>query len=297
MATEVPRLLFVHAHPDDESINNGATIAHYAARGATVHVVTCTLGEEGEVIGDHWAQLAVDHADQLGGYRIGELTRGAAPAGHRRADLPRRRRTLARLRNGWYSIGFADRSGSSTPTRGGRRRAGRDHPRPAPARRRHLRPQRRVRPSRPHSRPRGHHGRRGRRPVPTADPAEPWAVPKFYWTVIARSAFDGRRRDAPADDLLPDWELPSAASTESASTTIRSPPVSTPPTRCPPRSTRSTPMPPRWSSARRGGPARCRTTWRCPSSVTSTTSWCPVSPGRTVDEFGWETDLLAGLEL
>ena len=47
---ETSRLLFVHAHPDDETINNGATIAHYAALGAEVHVVTCTLGEEGEVI-------------------------------------------------------------------------------------------------------------------------------------------------------------------------------------------------------------------------------------------------------
>ena len=71
---ETPRLLFVHAHPDDESLANGATIAHYTARGAQVRVVTCTLGEEGEVIGDHWAELAVDRADQLGGYRIGELT-------------------------------------------------------------------------------------------------------------------------------------------------------------------------------------------------------------------------------
>src|SRR5260370_3579595 len=71
---ETPRLLFVHAHPDDESLSNGATIAHYTARGAHVRVVTCTLGEEGEVIGDHWAELAVDRADQLGGYRIGELT-------------------------------------------------------------------------------------------------------------------------------------------------------------------------------------------------------------------------------
>lgn len=69
-----PRLLFVHAHPDDESINNGATIAHHTAQGAKVVVVTCTLGEEGEVIGEQWAHLAVDHADQLGGYRIGELT-------------------------------------------------------------------------------------------------------------------------------------------------------------------------------------------------------------------------------
>src|SRR5271156_4495260 len=71
---ETPRLLFVHAHPDDESLSNGATIAHYTARGAQVWVITCTLGEEGEVIGDRWAELAVDRADQLGGYRIGELT-------------------------------------------------------------------------------------------------------------------------------------------------------------------------------------------------------------------------------
>jgi N-acetyl-1-D-myo-inositol-2-amino-2-deoxy-alpha-D-glucopyranoside deacetylase len=71
---ESPRLLFVHAHPDDETLTTGATIAHYAALGARVHVVTCTLGEEGEVIGERWAQLAVDRADQLGGFRIGELT-------------------------------------------------------------------------------------------------------------------------------------------------------------------------------------------------------------------------------
>jgi N-acetyl-1-D-myo-inositol-2-amino-2-deoxy-alpha-D-glucopyranoside deacetylase len=71
---DIPRLLFVHAHPDDESLTTGATIAHYAARGASVHVVTCTLGEEGEVIGERWAQLAVAGADQLGGYRVLELS-------------------------------------------------------------------------------------------------------------------------------------------------------------------------------------------------------------------------------
>ncbi|PRC53479.1 N-acetyl-1-D-myo-inositol-2-amino-2-deoxy-alpha-D-glucopyranoside deacetylase, partial [Mycobacterium sp. ITM-2017-0098] len=71
---ETARLLFVHAHPDDETITTGATIAHYVARGAQVQVITCTPGEEGEVIGDEWAQLAVDRADQLGGYRISELT-------------------------------------------------------------------------------------------------------------------------------------------------------------------------------------------------------------------------------
>ena len=71
---QAPRLLFVHAHPDDETLTTGGTIAHYIARGADVHVVTCTLGEEGEVIGERYAQLAVDAADQLGGYRISELT-------------------------------------------------------------------------------------------------------------------------------------------------------------------------------------------------------------------------------
>ncbi|MCV7280334.1 N-acetyl-1-D-myo-inositol-2-amino-2-deoxy-alpha-D-glucopyranoside deacetylase [Mycolicibacterium flavescens] len=71
---ERPRLLFVHAHPDDETLTTGATIAHYVARGADVRVITCTLGEEGEVIGARWAHLAVDEADQLGGYRVAELT-------------------------------------------------------------------------------------------------------------------------------------------------------------------------------------------------------------------------------
>jgi N-acetyl-1-D-myo-inositol-2-amino-2-deoxy-alpha-D-glucopyranoside deacetylase len=76
-----PRLLFVHAHPDDETLMTGGTIAHYAVNGADVHVVTCTLGEEGEVIGERYAQLAVDAADQLGGYRINELAQALAALG------------------------------------------------------------------------------------------------------------------------------------------------------------------------------------------------------------------------
>ncbi|MEV6396867.1 N-acetyl-1-D-myo-inositol-2-amino-2-deoxy-alpha-D-glucopyranoside deacetylase [Streptomyces sp. NPDC051907] len=67
------RLLLVHAHPDDESINNGATMAHYAAAGAQVTLVTCTLGEEGEVIPSDLAHLAPDREDRLGPHRIGEL--------------------------------------------------------------------------------------------------------------------------------------------------------------------------------------------------------------------------------
>jgi N-acetyl-1-D-myo-inositol-2-amino-2-deoxy-alpha-D-glucopyranoside deacetylase len=67
------RLLLVHAHPDDETINNGATMARYVAEGAAVTLLTCTLGEEGEILVPELAQLAADQADQLGGYRIGEL--------------------------------------------------------------------------------------------------------------------------------------------------------------------------------------------------------------------------------
>ena len=95
LSPEAPRLFFVHAHPDDETLTTGATIAHYVARGAEVHVVTCTLGEEGEVIGDRYAQLAVDAADQLGGYRIGELTNALHALGVERADFPWRRGSLA----------------------------------------------------------------------------------------------------------------------------------------------------------------------------------------------------------
>ncbi|WP_103514180.1 N-acetyl-1-D-myo-inositol-2-amino-2-deoxy-alpha-D-glucopyranoside deacetylase [Streptomyces sp. SM10] len=67
------RLLLVHAHPDDESINNGATMARYAAEGAHVALVTCTLGEEGEVIPPGLGHLAADREGGLGDHRVGEL--------------------------------------------------------------------------------------------------------------------------------------------------------------------------------------------------------------------------------
>ncbi|MGW9401491.1 N-acetyl-1-D-myo-inositol-2-amino-2-deoxy-alpha-D-glucopyranoside deacetylase [Streptomyces sp. NPDC055642] len=64
------RLMLVHAHPDDESINNGATMARYAAEGAQVTLVTCTLGERGEVIPPALRHLS---GAALGGHRLGEL--------------------------------------------------------------------------------------------------------------------------------------------------------------------------------------------------------------------------------
>jgi N-acetyl-1-D-myo-inositol-2-amino-2-deoxy-alpha-D-glucopyranoside deacetylase len=43
------RLLLVHAHPDDEALSTGGTIARYSAEGAHVCLVTCTDGQLGEV--------------------------------------------------------------------------------------------------------------------------------------------------------------------------------------------------------------------------------------------------------
>jgi N-acetyl-1-D-myo-inositol-2-amino-2-deoxy-alpha-D-glucopyranoside deacetylase len=76
------RLLFVHAHPDDETLATGGTIAHYAAQPDTeVTLVTCTLGEEGEVIGPDLQLLVTAEADQLGGYRMAERAAACAALG------------------------------------------------------------------------------------------------------------------------------------------------------------------------------------------------------------------------
>jgi N-acetyl-1-D-myo-inositol-2-amino-2-deoxy-alpha-D-glucopyranoside deacetylase len=67
------RLMLVHAHPDDETIGQGATMAGYVARGTQVTLVTCTLGEEGEVLVPELEHLASDRDDTLGQHRITEL--------------------------------------------------------------------------------------------------------------------------------------------------------------------------------------------------------------------------------
>ena len=67
------RLLFVHAHPDDETLTTGVTMAAYAARDHDVHLLTCTLGEEGEVIPPELAHLGADRDDSLGAWRREEL--------------------------------------------------------------------------------------------------------------------------------------------------------------------------------------------------------------------------------
>jgi len=75
------RLLLVHAHPDDETINNGATMAKYVANGIGVTLVTCTRGEEGEVLVPELAHLASNATDELGRHRETELANAMAALG------------------------------------------------------------------------------------------------------------------------------------------------------------------------------------------------------------------------
>jgi N-acetyl-1-D-myo-inositol-2-amino-2-deoxy-alpha-D-glucopyranoside deacetylase len=75
------RLLLVHAHPDDESIGTGVTMAKYAAQGAGVTLVTCTRGEEGEVLVPALSNLAAAHDDELGPHREVELAEAMAELG------------------------------------------------------------------------------------------------------------------------------------------------------------------------------------------------------------------------
>jgi N-acetyl-1-D-myo-inositol-2-amino-2-deoxy-alpha-D-glucopyranoside deacetylase len=75
------RLLLFHAHPDDETITTGATMAKHAAAGTAVTLVTSTLGELGEILVPSLAGLEVGRADQLGGYRLTELEDAMAALG------------------------------------------------------------------------------------------------------------------------------------------------------------------------------------------------------------------------
>ena len=194
------RMLFVHAHPDDETINNGVTIAHYAALGAEVTVLTCTLGEEGEIIGDHFAQLGVGEADQLGGYRIGELT---AALGHlglggpkflggagrwRDSGMPD---TPPRRRTSFVCADFDEVVGELATV---------------------------IAELRPHVvvtyDPGGGYGHPDHiqchraTTAAVAAAADRWVVPKFYWTVTAADTFSAGVDSLGPEDVLADWIWP-----------------------------------------------------------------------------------------
>ena len=75
------RALFVHAHPDDETINNGVTMAQLVDDGVAVTLVTCTRGEEGEVLIPDLAYLASNAEDGLGAHREIELAQAMKELG------------------------------------------------------------------------------------------------------------------------------------------------------------------------------------------------------------------------
>ena len=110
------RLLAVHAHPDDETLWNGIALAHHAALGDDVHVVTCTLGEEGEVIPAELAHLE-GQGEALARHRREELRRATATLGVRSSILgvgPAAASATGRLSR-WRDSGMAGTSAAEHP--------------------------------------------------------------------------------------------------------------------------------------------------------------------------------------
>jgi N-acetyl-1-D-myo-inositol-2-amino-2-deoxy-alpha-D-glucopyranoside deacetylase len=291
-STEAPRLLFVHAHPDDETLTTGATIAHYVTRGADVRVVTCTLGEEGEVIGDRYAQLAVDAADQLGGYRIGELTSALNALG---IEQPIFLGGAGR----WRDSGMA-----GTPPRHWQRFVDADM-REAVGELVTM-----IRQLRPHvvvtydadggyGHPDHIHAHEVTKAAVAASggsdyPGEPWTVPKLYWAVIAKSAM-GAALDA-LEDVPPDWirvsidDVPFGYPDDAIDAVIDVPdqlPAKISALRA--HATQVTVAPDGRSCALSNNIA-------LPIGAVEHYILAAGTPGKR-DERGWETDLLAGLNL
>ncbi len=78
-AAEPLTLLVVHAHPDDECLGTGGTLARYAAEGVRTVLVTATKGEEGEM---HDPNLTEEDArPRMAEIREGELRRAVAILG------------------------------------------------------------------------------------------------------------------------------------------------------------------------------------------------------------------------
>lgn len=75
----VASALFVHAHPDDETLSTGALIAELVARGVRVGVVTASRGERGEVVAGPLSSL--EGTPELTAHREGELAGALASLG------------------------------------------------------------------------------------------------------------------------------------------------------------------------------------------------------------------------
>ena len=75
-------LVVLHAHPDDESIQTGGTMAKAAAEGHRVTLVVATRGEHGEVVPG-----VLDEGEPLGLRRIAETYRSAELLGVQRVEF------------------------------------------------------------------------------------------------------------------------------------------------------------------------------------------------------------------
>ncbi len=78
-ATHRPTLMTVHAHPDDEVIGTGGTMARAVREGRRVVLVTCTRGEQGEIVVPEMD--TPDNHRRLGELRAAELERAMAALG------------------------------------------------------------------------------------------------------------------------------------------------------------------------------------------------------------------------
>ncbi|PBI94237.1 1D-myo-inositol 2-acetamido-2-deoxy-alpha-D-glucopyranoside deacetylase [Rhodococcus erythropolis] len=207
MTASAKRLLLVHAHPDDETITTGGTIARYASEGAEVTVLTCTLGEEGEVIGDAWAGLVASEADQLGGYRIAELSAALSALG---SAAPRFLDGAGRYRDS----GMIGTPSAANPRAFVNARLDEAVGAVVAV----------IREIRPHVvityDPNGGYGHPDHiqaHAITTAaveaaattaypETGEPWSTPKFYWTVTERSGLE--RGIAAISEFPENWRLP-----------------------------------------------------------------------------------------
>ena len=157
----------MHAHPDDESIGQGATMARYVAEGRGVTLVTCTAGEMGEILVPELEHLAADKEDGLGEHRAGEIADAMAALGVTDHRWLGGFQTYRDSGMKWHEDGHAiaadddprQRLLARRPHRGGRPPRRRD-PRGPAAGAGHLRPVRRLRPPRPHPGPPGRDVRR-----------------------------------------------------------------------------------------------------------------------------------------
>ncbi|MFY9782625.1 MAG: PIG-L family deacetylase [Acidimicrobiales bacterium] len=82
--TSLATLVLVHAHPDDEAFFGGGAVAHYAALGHRVVLITCTSGQLGFDAAGRAGNEKDHDSLQTKITRAGELQHGAAVLGFAR---------------------------------------------------------------------------------------------------------------------------------------------------------------------------------------------------------------------